>query len=188
MKKIIIMISGRGSNMAAIIKNCQEGKLKNICQVMEVFSDKPTAGGLQLAQDMGIATSSIRSRGLKRAEYNRQVAEYLQKQKPDLIVLAGYMKVLPQEIVQAFPQRIVNIHPADTKQHQGLHGYRWAWERKLPTTKITVHFVDAGLDTGKIIAQREVDLRACRSLQDVEKVGLQEEHQFYSECLAQLLS
>jgi phosphoribosylglycinamide formyltransferase-1 len=116
------------------------------------------------------------------------VAEYLQKQKPDLIVLAGYMKVLPQEIVQAFPQRIVNIHPADTKQHQGLHGYRWAWERKLPTTKITVHFVDAGLDTGKIIAQREVDLRACRSLQDVEKVGLQEEHQFYSECLAQLLS
>ncbi|MFO7895876.1 MAG: phosphoribosylglycinamide formyltransferase [Candidatus Cloacimonadales bacterium] len=187
MKKIIIMISGRGSNMEAIIKNCHSGQLQNLCQVMAVFSDKPAAAGLQIAQEMGIPTYSILARGIKRAEYNRQLAAYLQSKNPDLIVLAGYMKVLPAAIIAKFPQRIINIHPADTRLHQGLHGYRWAWEKQLPSTKITVHFVDAGLDTGQIIAQRQVELRACKSLEEVEKVGLQVEHQFYSECLAELM-
>ena len=181
------MISGRGSNMEAIIKNCQSGQLQNLCQVMAVFSDKPAAAGLQIAQEMEVPTYSIPARCIKRAEYNRQLAAYLQSKNPDLIVLAGYMKVLPAAIVAKFPQRIINIHPADTRLHQGLHGYRWAWEKQLPSTKITVHFVDAGLDTGQIIAQRQVELRACKSLEEVEKVGLQVEHQFYSECLAELM-
>jgi len=93
------------------------------------------------------------------------------------------MKVLDQSIISNFPERIINIHPADTSEHQGLHAYDWAWENKLSSTKITVHYVDEGLDTGNVIAKAEVDLAGCSSLEEVEKVGLKIEHKFYSKCL-----
>jgi phosphoribosylglycinamide formyltransferase-1 len=97
------------------------------------------------------------------------------------------MRILSPVLVNAFPKRIINIHPADTTAHQGLHGYEWAWENKLPETKITVHFVDEGLDTGSIIAQEIVDLRGVTSLEEVEARGLAIEHKLYSKTLSELL-
>ena len=182
------MISGRGSNMQAVAKNVQEGKLKGICEIQTVFSNKVDAKGLRTAKDMGIQTKLIPSKGKKSKKYNNQLLDWLKLQNPDFIILAGYMKVLPEEIIKAFPKRIINIHPADTKQHQGLYGYEWAWNNKFSETKITVHFVDEGLDTGEIIDQKEVDLSGCGSLEEVEKRGLEVEHKFYSECLKKLLS
>jgi len=187
MKKIIIMISGRGSNMESIAKSIQSGILKDTCKIQSVFSNKVDAKGLQTAEKAGIITHCIPSKGKKRSKYNLQLLTWLQQETPDFIILAGYMKILSPEIIREFPKRIINIHPADTTKHQGLHGYDWAWKNKLSETKVTVHYVDEGLDTGEIIGQREVDLIGCKSLDEVEQCGLKIEHKFYSECLKKVL-
>ncbi len=177
------MISGRGSNLVAIAENVNNGILQGECIIQAVFSNKRNAAGLQKAEQFGIPTHVISKTG----NYNFHLLDWLRSKNPDLIILAGYMKILPAEIVRAFPQKIINIHPADTKEHQGLNGYKWAWEKKLAETKITVHFVDEGLDSGKIIGQRVVDLRGAESLAEIEKRGLQVEHEFYSECIKMIL-
>lgn len=178
------MISGRGSNLVAITENVKHGILQGKCIIQAVFSNKRNAAGLQKAEQFGIPTHVISS---KAENYNFLLLDWLRSKHPDLIILAGYMKILPAEIVRAFPQKIINIHPADTKEHQGLNGYKWAWEKKLAETKITVHVVDEGLDSGKIIGQRVVDLRGAESLAEIEKRGLQIEHEFYSECIKLIL-
>ncbi|MBN2461489.1 MAG: phosphoribosylglycinamide formyltransferase [Candidatus Cloacimonetes bacterium] len=186
-KRILILISGRGSNMKAIAENVDHGILQNLCEIVTVFSNKSDAPGIALACEKGIPVQVISSRGKTKTEYNRKLLDFLRSMQPDLIVLAGYMRILPVEIVRAFPDRIINIHPADTRKHRGLHGYAWAWEKGLNTTKITVHFVDEGLDSGRIIAQKDVDLTGAQDIIEVEKRGLAVEHVFYSECLRNLL-
>jgi phosphoribosylglycinamide formyltransferase-1 len=89
--------------------------------------------------------------------------------------------------VRAFAGRILNIHPADTHQHQGLHAYEWAFDNRLPETKITVHLVDEGLDTGPILAQRVVNLVGADTLAEVQRRGLAVEHVLYAETLAALI-
>jgi len=184
MKKVVILISGRGSNMNAIVENVQSGILKNFCEIVEVFSNKPNAEGLKLATKIGLKTFSIASR--KQKNYDKLLFEHLKKLNPDFIILAGYMKILNAKIVKYFNRKIINIHPADTKLHQGLDGYKWAFKNKILKTKITVHFVDEGLDSGEIIDQIEVDISNCRTLLEVEQEGLKIEHKFYSECLKKI--
>ena len=185
MKKVVILISGRGSNMKAIVENVQKGILQNYCEVVEVFSNKPDAEGLGIATKMGLKTFSIASR--KEKNYNGLLFEHLKEITPDFIILAGYMKILDAKIVKYFERKIINIHPADTKLHQGLNGYKWAFRNKLSKTKITVHFVDEGLDSGEIIDQIEVDISNCQTLTEIECKGLKIEHKFYSECLKKIL-
>ena len=187
-KRIIVLISGRGSNMEAIVRNIQSGNLKDICKIQSVFSNKENAKGLQIAEGLGIQNHCIPSKGKKSKTYNALLLDWLKQKNPDFIILAGYMKILSPEIIREFPKRIINIHPADTLQHQGLHGYDWAFENKLETTKVTVHYVDEGLDTGKIIGQSAVNLIGCKSLEEVEQKGLKVEHKFYSECLRKVLT
>ena len=182
------MISGRGSNMLAIGKEVKFGKLKKICKILAVFSNREDAAGLKIANDLGINTHCIPSKGKKTITYNSFLLDWLRSQNPDCIILAGYMKILSPEIIREFPGKIINIHPADTAEHQGLHGYEWAWENKLETTQVTVHFVDDGLDTGEIIGQKTVDLTDVDSLEEVESCGLKVEHDFYSECLRKVLT
>ncbi|RLD54107.1 MAG: phosphoribosylglycinamide formyltransferase [Bacteroidetes bacterium] len=186
-KKIIIMISGRGSNMKAIAENIKNGILKNLCEILEVFSNKKDAPGIEIAKDFGLRTYIIESKGKKRKTYNSLLLEHLKEKNPDFIILAGYMKIIHHEIIREFPNHIINIHPADTSSHQGLHGYEWAFENKFEKTKITVHFVDEGLDTGNIIGQKEVDISDCETIEEVEQKGLKVEHRFYSECLKKIL-
>ena len=96
------------------------------------------------------------------------------------------MRILSPQVVRRYAGRVVNIHPADTAQHQGLHGYRWAWDKRLPSTAVTVHLVDEGLDTGPVLAKKTVDLRGARNLEEVEARGLAVEHRFYSQVLREL--
>lgn len=182
-KRIAIFISGRGSNMKAIVEQCQTGILKNLAEVVLVFANKQSAGGLDYANELGLATASIESKGLKRTTFDQKVLTLLSDYNLDYIVLAGYMRVLSSEFVAAYPKQIINIHPADTTQHQGLNGYGWAFEEGLETTKVTVHYVDEGLDTGTIIAQHSVDLKGAVTLEEVERRGLAVEHYFYSKTL-----
>lgn len=186
-KRIALFISGRGSNMEAILKACHTGILQDIAEPVLVFSNRADAKGLAVAQAMGVETQVIESKGLKRTAFDAKVLNLLQVYQPNFIVLAGYMRILSPLLVQAYPQRIINIHPADTTQHQGLHGYEWAFDNKLASTKITVHYVDEGLDTGNIIAQKTVDLSGTNTLEEVEQRGLTAEHEFYSSVLKTIL-
>ena len=182
------MISGRGSNMKAIAENIENGILKNLCKISEVFSNKKDAPGIEIAKKIGLKNYMIKSKGKKRKTYNSLLLEYLKEKNPDYIILAGYMKIISPEIVREFPNRIINIHPADTVLHQGLHGYDWAFQNKLKATKITVHYVDSGLDTGNVIAKKEVNIAGCKTVEEVEQTGLKVEHQFYSECLKKVFT
>ena len=188
MKKIAIFISGRGSNMEAIIRETENGVLNGIAEIVLVFSNNPEATGLKTATEKGIRTACINSAGKKRQVFDNEVINLLTYVDFDYIVLAGYMRILSEEFVTKYKNRIINIHPADTNKHQGLHAYEWAFENKLEETKITVHYVDAEVDTGKIIAQTKVDLKGANSIEEVESRGLAVEHEFYSETLKHVLT
>ena len=185
--RLAILLSGRGSNMLALVEATKTGILKDLAEVVVVFSNKPDAFGLEAAAAVGCPVASLPSQGRKRDAFDADAAALLQQYQPDLVVLAGYMRILSPAFIQPFAGRILNIHPADTHQHQGLHAYEWAFENRLPETKITVHLVDEGLDTGPILAQQTVDLRGADTLAEVERLGLAVEHEIYARTLAELI-
>lgn len=185
-KRIAIFISGRGSNMKAIIEQVQSGILQDCCEVVLVLANKKTAKGLATAAEMGIETACIESKGKKRRTFDQAIVDFIVAYRVDYIVLAGFMRILSSVLVDAYPNRIINIHPADTHKFKGLGAYEWAFESQLEETKITVHYVDAGVDTGAVIAQEVVDLRGVDRLEEVEKRGLKVEHHFYSKVLKEV--
>ena len=185
--RLAILLSGRGSNMLALLEATKTGVLQGLAEVVVVFSNKPDAFGLEAAAALGCPVASLPSQGRKREAFDTDAAQLLQQYRPDLVVLAGYMRILSPAFIQPFAGRIINIHPADTHLHQGLHAYEWAFENKLPETKITVHLVDEGLDTGPVLAQKTVDLRGADTLAEVERRGLAVEHEVYAQTLAELI-
>ena len=185
--RLAILLSGRGSNMLALVLATQSGILKDLAEVAVVFSNKPDAPGLEAAAALGCPTAALPSQGRKREDFDAEAAQLLQQYQPDFVVLAGYMRILSPAFIQPFAGRILNIHPADTHQHQGLHAYEWAFDNKLSETKITVHLVDEGLDTGPVLAQQAVDLRGADTLAEVERRGLAVEHELYAETLKSLI-
>ncbi|WP_210520220.1 phosphoribosylglycinamide formyltransferase [Hymenobacter terricola] len=186
--RLAILLSGRGSNMLALVKATQTGILKDLAEVAVVFSNQPDAPGLAFAAEQGCPVAALPSQGRKREAFDAEAAALLQQYQPDFVVLAGYMRILSPAFIQPFAGRIINIHPADTHQHQGLHAYEWAFDNHLPETKITVHLVDEGLDTGPILAQQTVDLRGADTLAEVERRGLAVEHDLYARTLAALIT
>ena len=116
-KKIAIFISGRGSNMKAIVEQCHQGILKDLADVQLVFANKEDAAGLEYAKSMGVKTGWIASKGQKRSDFDQKVIDYLSGFHLDYIILAGYMRVLSAGFVKAYAGKIINIHPADTKEH-----------------------------------------------------------------------
>ena len=185
--RLAILLSGRGSNMMAVVEATKTGVLKGLAEVAVVFSNQPDAFGLEAAAALGCPVAALPSQGRKREAFDAEAAQLLQQYQPDLVVLAGYMRILSPAFIQPFAGRILNIHPADTQQHQGLHAYEWAFDNQLPETKITVHLVDEGLDTGPILAQQAVDLRGADTLAEVERRGLAVEHELYAQALADLI-
>ena len=185
--RLAILLSGRGSNMLALAEATRSGVLQGRAEIAVVFSNDPAAPGLAAAEALGYATAARPSAGRKRADYDREVVELLQTYRPDCIVLAGYLRILSPGFIRAFAGRILNIHPADTRQHQGLHAYEWAFDNQLPTTKITVHLVDEGLDTGPVLAQEVVNLAGATTLAEVQRRGLAVEHDLYPKALAALI-
>jgi len=187
-QRVAILISGRGSNMVALAEQASSGILAGCAEVVVVASNKPDAAGLDKARAMGLETRASSAVGKRRSVFDGELLDLLDPFAPDWIVLAGYMRILTPQVIRRYPGRIVNIHPADTREHQGLHGYGWAWDQRLEATRVTVHVVDEGLDTGPILGQRDVDLRGVQSLEDVEQRGLAVEHGFYAEVLRDLFT
>jgi phosphoribosylglycinamide formyltransferase-1 len=187
-KRVAILISGRGSNMEAILRRAVEGELGRVCEVALVFSDRDQAAGLATARSYGIPTAVLGAQGKDRVSFDQGLVELLDPYRLDYLVLAGYMRLLSTVVVDRYRSRIVNIHPADSRLYQGLHGYRWAFEQGLTQTLVTVHLVDEGMDTGPILGQAEVDLRGAETLEEVERRGLAVEHAFYGRVLEDLFT
>jgi len=187
MKRLGVLASGRGSNLRALYAATQGGPLAGVAEIVLVAGDKPEAAALSFARERGIATVAQPKGGLTREAWDAALVEALAPHRLDVIVLAGFMRILSKVFVSAYEGRILNVHPADTREHQGLDGYGFAFRAKLPATKVTVHVVDHGLDTGPIVAQREVDLRGAETLEEVELRGLAVEHALYPEALREFL-
>ncbi len=191
-KALGVLVSGRGSNLRALhAATLPGGALAGVARIAVVASDKPDCGGLAFARERGLPTVALPVLGRTREAWDAALADALaahEREGPlDLLVLAGFMRILSAAFVARYAGRIVNIHPADTRVHQGLGGYAFAHAARLDETWITVHLVDAGLDTGRVLARRAVDLRGADTLAEIERRGLQVEHAFYSETLRDLL-
>ena len=186
MTRTAILISGRGSNMSALLERCRDGSLGEVCEPVVVFANDPEAPGLAAAGDLGVPTASVPSRGRKRRAFDRDLIAALEPYQPDLLVLAGFMRILTPDVMARWPNRIINIHPADSRAYQGGHGYDWAWDEGLDETLITVHLVDEGMDTGPILDQAVVDLKGAADLDEVKRRGLTVEHLFYADVLERI--
>ena len=153
--RVGILISGRGSNMVALIDAAQAGTIPN-AEVGVVISDQPKAAGLEKAKERGIETVVIERRGRTREEHDREIMAALRDRSIDLVCLAGYMRILSNEFIEAFRGRILNIHPSLLPSFPGLEPHKQALDNGVDYSGCTVHFVDETLDCGPIIEQRAV--------------------------------
>ncbi|HUG23150.1 phosphoribosylglycinamide formyltransferase [Piscinibacter sp.] len=155
MKNIVILISGRGSNMEAIVRACAaEGWNAGIAAVI---SNRPDAAGLNFAKSRGITTAVVDHKAFAdRTDFDAELGRVVGSFAPDLIVLAGFMRILSSDFVKRFEGRIVNVHPSLLPSFTGLHTHRRAIEAGCKLAGVTVHFVTAELDHGPIIAQATV--------------------------------
>ena len=186
MKKLGILLSGRGSNFQAIARNVQAGKIP--AEIVIVISNKADAQGLETARAMGLEAVYVPSKGLKREEYDRRVVALLKQKQVDLVCLAGFMRLLSAWFVEQFPNRILNIHPALLPSFPGLDGQQQALEHGVKFSGCTVHFVDAGLDSGPIVAQAVVPVNDDDTLAALSARILSQEHRLYTEAINIVLS
>ena len=160
---IVCLVSGGGTNLAAIIKAIEDGSIKNI-RIKSVISNNADAYALERAKNAGIESKCISPKNFKnRDDFNKALLDELKSQNPDLIVLAGFLVNISKDIVDAFENKIINIHPSLIpsfcgKGYYGLKVHEAALQRGVKVTGATVHFVDAGIDTGKIIIQKAVNV------------------------------
>jgi len=186
-KRLGILLSGRGSNFLAIARAIREERLTG-CHIAIVIANVADAGGLELARELGIPTAVFESKGRKRAEHDRDVAECLRLHHVDLVCLAGYMRLLSQEFIAAFPGRILNIHPSLLPAFPGLEAQTQAFEYGAKVAGCTVHFVDEHLDHGVTVLQRVVPVLDTDDAHALAERILAEEHKAYAEAIARVLS
>ncbi|MCA1637900.1 MAG: phosphoribosylglycinamide formyltransferase [Acidobacteria bacterium] len=184
--KIGILISGRGSNMAAIIEAVLSGRIPK-SDVAVVISDKTSAEGLQKAKMRGIETLVIAKKGRTREEHDAEIITEMKKRDVELICLAGYMRLLSPEFIRAFPNRILNIHPSLLPSFKGLDAQKQAVEYGVKVSGCTVHFVDESLDNGAIIAQKVVEVKNDDTPETLSARILEHEHRLYGRNEEQIL-
>ncbi len=160
---IVCLVSGGGTNLAAIIKAIEDGSIKNV-RIKSVISNNADAYALERAKNAGIESKCISPKNFKnRDDFNKALLDELKSLNPDLIVLAGFLVNISKDIVYSFENKIINIHPSLIpsfcgKGYYGLKVHEVALKRGVKVTGATVHFVDAGIDTGKIIIQKAVNV------------------------------
>jgi len=160
---IVCLVSGGGTNLAAIIKAIEDGSIKNV-RIKSVISNNADAYALERAKNAGIESKCISPKNFKnRDDFNKALLDELKSLNPDLVVLAGFLVNISKDIVDAFENKIINIHPSLIpsfcgKGYYGLKVHEAALKRGVKVTGATVHFVDAGIDTGKIIIQKAVNV------------------------------
>jgi phosphoribosylglycinamide formyltransferase-1 len=181
--KIGILISGRGSNMAAIVEAVSAGRVPG-AEVAVVVSDKESAAGLARARELGVEALAVERKGRTREEHEREMIAVLRARGVDLVCLAGYMRLLSPCFVEEFRGRVLNIHPSLLPAFPGLDAQRQAVEHGVKVSGCTVHFVDETLDGGPVIVQRVVPVEDSDTPETLSARILAEEHRAYADALA----
>jgi phosphoribosylglycinamide formyltransferase 1 len=184
-KRIGVLVSGRGSNLQSLIDAAGRGVLGG--EIAVVVSNVETALGLERARQAGIPAVFRDHRGKKREHFDTELAQILRAHQVDLVCLAGFMRLLSTVFVRAFPGRIVNIHPALLPAFPGLEAQHQAWEHGAKVSGATVHLVDEGLDSGPIVAQEAVSVRSSDTAQTLAARILEAEHRLYPRAVRTLL-
>ena len=184
---IAILISGRGSNMAALVDAVQGGAIPD-SRIAVVISDKSNAAGLEKARERNIETVVIERRGRSREEHDAEIIAELKHRDVELICLAGYMRLLSCDFINAFPDRIINIHPSLLPAFPGLDAQKQALEHGVKVTGCTVHFVNEALDAGPIILQRAVEVHDDDTVDSLSARILAEEHVAYVDAVKKIVS
>ena len=177
-KRIVVLISGRGSNMAALLNAQLSGT------ITAVVSNVPDAGGLEIARARGIATAVIDHRAYRdRETFDDALAAEIERHRPDLVVLAGFMRRLTEKFVSRFANRMLNIHPSLLPAFPGLHTHRAALAAGVRLHGCTVHFVTPILDEGPIVAQAAVPVLPHDTEESLAARVLEQEHRIYPQAV-----
>ena len=185
MKKVGVLVSGRGSNLQALIDAARRGELGG--EVAVVVSNVEGALGLERARQAGLPAVFCDHRGKEREAFDAEVVETLRAHHVDLVCLAGFMRLLSPVFVRAFPGRILNIHPALLPAFPGLDAQRQAFEHGVKVSGATVHLVDEGLDSGPIVAQEAVPIFSADTPDSLAARILEAEHRLYPRAVRLLL-
>lgn len=186
MKRLGILLSGRGSNFEAITDSIAAGKLD--AEIAVVISNRASARGVETARSRGLQTVVIPSQGMEREAYDSLLIAELRKHSVELICLAGFMRLLSAKFVEAFPGRILNIHPSLLPAFPGLDAQHQALQHGVKIAGCTVHLVDEHLDAGPIILQASVPVLDDDTVESLSARILKEEHRIYSEAIGIILS
>lgn len=187
MKRIAVLLSGRGSNFISIHNAMLRNEIPG-AEISLVLSNKPDAPGLATARQRGLVSIAIASSGMTREEHDAAVIAELQRANVDLVVLAGYMRLLTPAFIAAFRNRILNIHPSLLPAFPGLHAQQQAFDYGARFAGCTVHFVDEKMDHGIIILQRAIEVLDTDDADTLAARILDQEHIAYPEALRRVLS
>ncbi|MFF6011783.1 phosphoribosylglycinamide formyltransferase [Rahnella sp. R3(2024)] len=178
MKRIVVLVSGEGSNLQALIDACQQGRIN--AQISAVFSNKSAAYGLERARLADIPAHALDVKAYEdRAAFDMALADAIEAYQPDLVVLAGYMRILTADFVQRFAGRMINIHPSLLPKYPGLHTHRQAIDNQDDEHGTSVHFVTEQLDGGPVILQAKVPVFSDDSEDDLVARVQTQEHNIY---------
>ncbi|HPD55629.1 MAG TPA: phosphoribosylglycinamide formyltransferase [Smithellaceae bacterium] len=180
--KLGVLISGSGSNLQSIIDHIEKGKLKAVINV--VISNNPDAFGLQRAKKHNLPAVVLKQKDFKtREDFDEHLISILRQNHVDLVVMAGFMRIISAAILKAFPNKIMNIHPALLPSFPGLHAQKQAFDYGVKVSGCTVHFVDEGVDTGPIIIQGVVPVHDTDTEETLAERILKEEHRIYPQAI-----
>ena len=184
--KLVVLISGRGSNMISIINAIKDGRL--YADIVAVISNRPDAGGLQYAQQAGIKIFTVNHTHFDdREEFDKALTSVIDAHEPDLVILAGFMRILTPYFVSHYPRRLLNIHPSLLPKFKGLHTHQRAIEANEKEHGATVHFVTDKLDDGPIILQATVSILDNDDPTTLAKRVLEKEHQLYPDAIQKII-
>jgi phosphoribosylglycinamide formyltransferase-1 len=186
MKRLGILLSGRGSNFEAIADSVAAGSID--AEIAVVIANRAEARGLEAARQRRLNAVSIPSKGLDREIYDRMLVEELHRNAVDLVCLAGFMRLLSASFIREFPNRILNIHPSLLPAFPGLDAQHQALAHGVKITGCTVHFVDEDLDAGPILIQAAVPVLNDDTVEALSARILREEHRIYSEAIRLVLA
>lgn len=183
--KLAVFASGNGSNFEVIAQAVASGQIE--AELTLLFCDNPKAFVLKRGEKHGVKTICFSPRDFSsKVEYEQELTKIMLEHQIDLIVLAGYMRIIGPALLAAFPNQIINIHPSLLPSFPGLHGIKEAFDYGVKITGITIHYIDAGVDTGPIIAQAVTQISPEETLESLEQKIHQLEHHWYPKVLADI--